>query len=133
MIEHLALAVVVLAAFYLIGLAVMAIFTPNIAARFLDGFASSFYTHITEMGIRLLVGWAFVVNAPRMLFSDMFFAFGNILVVTSVILLLLPWRWHQRFAQKVVSPIIRHVWLFGIVSLPLGGGILFAVINGAGD
>jgi hypothetical protein len=130
MIERVSAAIVLLAALYLLGLAAISFIAPHRAARFLNGFASSPRVHFSEMLLRLIVGCAFVMNASRMLYSEAFWLFGWLLIVTTVVLLLLPWRWHHRFAQKVVPPITRHVWLFGIVSLPLGGAILFAVLRG---
>lgn len=130
MIERVSAAIVLLAALYLLGLAAISFIAPDKAARFFNGFASSPRAHFSEMLLRLIVGCAFVMNASRMLYSEAFWLFGWLLIVTTVVLLLLPWRWHHRFAQKVVPPITRHVWLFGIVSLPLGGAILFAVLRG---
>ncbi len=130
MVEAIASAIVIAAAAFLICVAAMSFFAPKLATRFLDGFASSARAHMTEMTIRLVVGWSFVVYAPRMLYSDVFSVFGWVLVVTSAMLLLIPWRWHHRFAESAVRPLTRHVWLFGTVSLPLGGVILFAVLGG---
>lgn len=129
MLEPLAFAVVVLAALYLVGLAVASFVAPAKTAAFLNVFAGSARAHYTEIGIRLLVGAALVVAAPRMLYADVFYWFGWVLVVTSIILLLLPWRWHHRFAQRVVPPLTKRVWLFGLLSLPLGGVILFAALS----
>lgn len=130
MIETLALAIVVLAALFLLGLAAASFFAPSHAARFLGGFASSARAHVLEMAMRLIAGCAFVAYAPRMLYPGAFLLFGWVLVVSSLVLLLLPWRWHHRLARSVVPPIIHRVWLFGIISLPLGGVILFAVWHG---
>lgn len=130
MIEILALAIVVLTALFLFGLAAASFLAPSFAARFLGGFAGSARAHFLEMFFRIIVGCAFVAYSPNMRYSKAFFLFGWGLVVSSTILVLLPWRWHHRFAQQVVPPITRHVWLFGIVSLPLGGVILFAVLSG---
>lgn len=127
--ETLALAVVVLAAMFLIGVAAASFFAPELAARFLDSFASSARAHLAEMALRLLAGWAFVVYSPQMLYSSAFTLFGWVLVITSVLLLLIPWRWHHKFAQMAVRPLTRRVWLFGILSLPLGGMILFAAFG----
>jgi hypothetical protein len=129
-IEFLALAVVVLAAIYLIGVAAASFLAPRLAARFLDSFASSARAHLAEMAIRLLVGWAFILYSPQMLYGFAFRLFGWVLVVTSLLLLLVPWRWHHKFAQVAVRPLTRRVWLFGVISLPLGGVILFAVLGG---
>ena len=129
-IETLALAVVVLTALYLIGLAAISFLAPAQARRFLKGFAGSARARFAEMAIRLVVGCSLLVCAHRMLYPMAFLLFGWVLVATTAILLLLPWRWHHRFAEKVVPPITRRVWLLGMVSLPLGGIILFAVLHG---
>jgi hypothetical protein len=131
MIAIVALAIVVLAALFFFGLAAASFLAPAHAASFLGGFAGSVRAHVLEMLVRIIVGWAFVVSAPSMRFSGAFRLFGWVLVISSIVLLLLPWRWHHRFAQHVVPPITRHVWLFGIVALPLGGVIVFAVLGGA--
>lgn len=107
----------------------MAFFVPARATRFLNSFASSARAHYSEIVLRLIVGAALVVAAPGMLYSPTFLAFGWVLVTTSLVLLLLPRRWHQRFAQLVVPTVTRRVWLFGAVSLPLGGVTLFALLN----
>ncbi len=130
MLEVFASLVVIASAIYLICIAVVSFFAPSLATRFLDGFASSLRIHITEMLIRLLVGWSLVAYAPQMLYSAAFSVFGWILAITSVVLLLVPWRWHQRFARKAVRPLTRRVWVFGILALPLGIVILFAVSRG---
>jgi hypothetical protein len=130
MLEILALAIVVLTALFLFGLAAISFFASSYAARFLGGFAGSARAHFLEMLIRIIAGFAFVAYAPNMLYPSAFLLFGWALVVSTIVLLVLPWRWHHRFGQKFVPPIVRHVWLFGIVSLPLGGVILFAVLYG---
>lgn len=128
MMELLALTVVVLFAAYLIGLAVASVVLPDYAARFLNAFASSARAHYIEMSVRLIVGVSIVVASPQMRFADIFYLFGWLIVATSVVLLLLPWRWHNRFARIVVPPLTKRVWLFGFFSLPLGGVILYAAI-----
>ena len=130
MLKTLAMAIVVLAAIYLIGVAVASFLAPTHAAKFLDSFASSARAHLSEMALRLLVGWALIVYSPNMHYAVAFRLFGWVLVVTSILLLLIPWRWHHKFAQMAVRPLTRRVWLFGVLCLPLGGVILFAVLGG---
>ena len=127
--EFAALTLVVLAAVYLVGLGVASFVAPARTAHFLDAFASSARAHLIEISIRLLVGAALVVAAPRLLFADVFLVFGWVIVVTSIVLLVLPWSWHQRFAKVVVSPLTRRVWLFGLLSFPLGVVMLFAALR----
>lgn len=130
--EAAALAIVALAGVYLLVLGAMSLLAPSRASRFLLGFAGSPTKHYAELFLRFAVGAAFVLHAPRMLLSDVFDLFGWVLLVTTACLLLLPWRWHHRFARQAVSRATRYIALIGVVSLMLGGLILAAVVRGGG-
>lgn len=123
------MAIVLLSAIFLFILACLSLFTPKHAIRFLGGFASSAKTHYLEMIIRLIVGTAFIINAPNMLYSKVFMIFGWLLVGSTAILILLPWRWHNLFGQKIASPVIQQAWLIGIGSFLLSAFIAFAALN----
>ena len=99
MINLLASILVLLPGLYLIGFAVVLLLLPARATRFLGGFASSAFTHYLELILSLIAGGAILLFAPHMLFSDFFVIFAWILVVTTVGLFAVSWRWHQRFAQ----------------------------------
>lgn len=131
LVETVALFVVVQAGVYLLALGVISLVRPALASRFLLGFAGSAGAHYTELSLRLLVGGALVVQAPQMAFSAGFDLFGWVLLATSASLLLMPWRWHQRFAQRVVPRATRYIALLGLVSAALGGGLLAAVLVGS--
>ena len=131
MIEVFALAIVVLAALYFLALGAASLVAPSRASRFLLGFASSQPVHFAELLLRLVVGAALVVSAPRMLLSGAFNFFGWVLLVTTACLLLVPWRWHRRFAQHAVPQATRYITLLGVVSLGIGGIILAAVSRGS--
>ena len=130
MIEILTHVVVVLAGLYFIALAAASLLLPAQANRFLLGFADSAFKHYAEMFLRIVVGVALILHAPRMLHPGVFALFGWLLLVTSACLLLVPWRWHHRFAQYVLPRATRHITLIGVVSLLLGGLILAAVVRG---
>jgi hypothetical protein len=129
MIEILASTVVVIAGLYFIALAAASLFLPIRATRFLLGFADSALKHYAEMFVRLVVGAALILHAPHMLHSGAFALFGWILLVTTACLLVVPWRWHHRFARHVLPRATRHITLIGLVSLVLGGLILAAVVR----
>lgn len=116
---------------YFIALAAVALFRPAQANRFLLGFAGSAFTHYTELVLRLVAGAALLFHAPRMLLSEAFSLFGGLLLVTTILLLLVPWRWHHRVAQQVVPWAIQHITLLGLASLVIGGLILAAVVRGS--
>ncbi|MEO6445331.1 MAG: hypothetical protein ABIZ91_15290 [Gemmatimonadaceae bacterium] len=119
----LATAVVTLAGLYLIGLGIAALWRPQATKRFLGSFASSASVHFAELGVRIVVGIGLVLSSGRMLFSSGFFAFGWILIGTSVLLLAVPWQLHHRFAAWSVPIATKRLPLFAFGSL-LGGGIL---------
>ncbi|MGQ0798674.1 MAG: hypothetical protein ACT4NL_00980 [Pseudomarimonas sp.] len=125
-----ALAVVALFGVYLIGLGVACLALPTTASRFLLGFASSPTLHLLEMVIRIGFGAAFVLAAPALRPSPVFVGFGWLLVVTSILLLAVPWRWHRRFAEQSVPRALQFLHLIGLSSVCIGGFILFAVIVG---
>lgn len=130
MLETLALTLIVLTALYLCALAAASLIVPAKANHFLRGFASSARVHYVELSARLLVGAALLVYAPHMFASGVFTLFGWVLVLTTVCLLLLPWRWHRRFAQQAVTWAIAYIKVIGVFSLVLGGLMLAAVIRG---
>jgi len=112
--------IVVLAALWLIGLAVFALARPKSVENFFDKFASSAFTHFLEMFLRLLVGAAFVTYAPQMKFAFVFTAFGWLLIVTTAVLMIVPWKLHKKFAGRSLPMMYKSMTLFGVVSL-LGG------------
>jgi len=131
MTQMVALMLVLLTGLYLVGLAVVATLAPAKAARFLFGFASSARAHYLELVIRIIVGGAILLYAPRMLFSHLFSAFGWVLVITTACLLAIPWQWHHRFAQRAVPHAVRNLPLVSAASFVFGVFILTAVILGA--
>jgi hypothetical protein len=112
---------------YLLLLAAATFAAPRLAERFLGGFAGSLRAHAMEQGLRLVAGIGFVSHAPRARFPLGFEVFGWVLIATSAALLLIPWRWHQRFAQRVVPPLLRHKRMYGVAAGALGALVLWAM------
>ena len=119
---------VAVSATWLIGLAVFIAIDAGRARQFLEKFASSFRAHALEQFLRLTAGMAFIGFSSEMRYPSAFEAFGWVLVVSAVLLLLLPWRLHQRFAGLVIPPLTRHLTMFGLSALLLGAIILYAMV-----
>lgn len=132
MLNALTSVLVLLAGLYLVGLAAVAFVSPQMARRFLFGFASSALAHYSEMIIRLFVGAALLWHAPQMAFAGFFEVFAWVLIVSSLVLLALPWRWHRRFASWAVPLATRHMSLFALVSFAGGAFIILSVLYGPG-
>lgn len=123
---------VLLAGLYLVTLAAVALISPQRATRFLSSFASSAPAHFLELFVRLVVGAALVLYAPHMKFPGLFAVFGWVIVVTTIGLLAMPWRWHRRFATWSVPYATRSMWLFALGSLAAGVFVLLSVVLGPG-
>ncbi len=121
--------VVVAFALFLVGLAVTIYTRPSLAERFLSAFARSARAHYIEQAVRLVVGGSLVVSSSEMWQPELFRLFGWTIVLTTIGLLCIPWRWHHRFAQWVVPPVLRHRKLYGFGAAALGLFILFSVFT----
>lgn len=120
---------VMLAAFYLVGFGAIAVVVPSRASRYLHGFASSASVHLLELVARLTVGAALVGYASDMRFGGAFHILGLTLIITTLGLAVLPWRWHQRFARAAVPAVRPYLPAVGIVSIAAGAFVFWAVAS----
>lgn len=130
MTEALPLAMVAITAVFFVILGAASLVVPARASRFFLAFADSPFKHYAELATRFLVGGAFLLAAPYALWQGAFTLFGWVLVVTTTGLLLIPWRWHHRFARRAVPAALQFLPLVGVASIILGGLILWAVFHG---
>ena len=130
MTEVVALSIIAAAGLFLLALGTASLFAPSVAGRFLLGFAGSPTKHYAELAVRFLVGGALLLAAPGLPFADVFTLFARVLLTTTAGLLLIPWRWHHRFAQQAVPKALRFLPLIGVSSVALGGLVLWAVFRG---
>ncbi len=131
MIQSVALAVVTAAGAYLVGLGLACLVAPARAGRFLLAFASSARWHCVELSVRLVVGVALVLAAPRLLASSVLSIAGWVLLATTSALLALPWRWHRRIARETVPRVLSALPALGLGSIALGAAVLCAVFGSA--
>lgn len=111
---------------WLIGLAVAAVARPDSVKRFFDKFASSAFAHFLEMFLRLIFGVSFVYYAVRMKSPLIFTAFGWLLIVTTAVLVFVPWKLHRKFADRSLPMVNKWMTLFGAVSFLVGAFILYS-------
>ena len=131
MIDFVSDVVIVAAGLYLVALGISCFFQPGSAAKFLLGHASSAFLHYLELTLRLILGTALVQKAPALLYSQVFSLFGWVLIVTTAVLLLVPWRWHRQFALQAVPHALRYIKLLGASSLVLGALLAASVFVGS--
>jgi len=114
----------------LVAFSGVAFANPAIAERFLTAFACSARAHYVEQVVRVLIGAALVVRSPTMWQPNMFWLFGWAIVVSSAVLLCVPWQWHQRLAVRVLPLLVRYLRLYAIGSFVLGALLLYGVCAG---
>jgi hypothetical protein len=112
---------------YLLTLAALLVFSPERGKGFLLGFASSALTHYLEIGLRIVLGAAFVVHAPNMLLAPAFTAFGWMLIGTSTVLALLPWQWHNHFAKLSLPRVLKYPKLIAAFSAAMALFVIFSL------
>jgi hypothetical protein len=128
LIEGLALAVLSIAGTYFTALGAVSLWRPHEAKKFLLGFASSPTRHYGEVAARFVVGGSLVLVAPRLFHPAGFSLAGWALLITTAGLLVVPWRWHQRFAQRAVPRTAPYIPLMGACAVCLGGLLVAAVV-----
>ena len=114
----------------LIGFTCIVFVKPAPAKRFLMSFASSARAHYVEQACRLLFGASLVVLSSTMWQTNMFRVIGWAIVISSLALLLMPWRWHHRFGKRVLPTVVRHMTLFAVGVFVFGGLLLYGVFFG---
>lgn len=129
-INTIAAIIIVLAGTWLIGLAGVAVAKPDRVKQFFGKFASSAFIHLFEMFVRIIVGTAFVIYSPQMKFSAVFAGFGWLLILTTAVLLFVPWKLHRRFADRSLPLVTSRMILFALVSCFGGIILLFSFFLG---
>jgi hypothetical protein len=128
-----AIAGAILVAFglFLIGVAVVVFARPAVAKRFFMAFASSARTHYAEQAVRLLVGASLIVRSAAMWQPKVFWLVGWAIALSSLALVLAPWRWHHRFGEKVRPMLIRRMKVYAVGLSIFGALIIYAVLSEA--
>jgi hypothetical protein len=127
LIDAAAFFLILLFGLYLLVLAALLVFSPERGKGFLLGFASSALTHYLELGLRIIVGAAFVVYSPKMLFPTVFLVFGWMLIGTSAVLALMPWQWHNQFAKISLPRVLKYPKFLAAVSAAMAIFVIFCL------
>ena len=123
--------IVVIFGLYLISLLFISLWNKSVAIRYFGSFASSAKAHYLEQLLRLIVGVSFIIFSKFMLFSKMFNFFGWIIVLTTIVLLLTPWKWHHNFGKWAIPFTIRNLVFYTISASLFGVFILICVLKPA--
>jgi len=120
-------AILVAFGLFLVGLTVVVFVKPAVAECFFMSFASSARIHYTEQIIRLLIGALLIIRSGAMWQPKVFWLVGWAIVVSSLVLILTPWQWHDRLGEEVRPMLIRHMKLFAVGLLAFGVLLIYGV------
>ena len=98
MITTISQGIVLLTGVWLIGVSLMMLATPRRALRALSAMGGSNAVHFGELGLRLLVGIAFVLAAAMSKAPMAISVIGWFLAASAVTLMILPRRWHSAYS-----------------------------------
>jgi hypothetical protein len=91
--------------------------------------AASWRVNLTEQGLRIVAGAALVVRAPASKLPLAFEVAGWLLVAVSVLILVLPVRWHGAYGRwwlgRLTAPAIR---VLSPVPVLAGAGLIYAAL-----
>ena len=115
------------AAGFLLVLGLAIFFQKQRAVKFLGGYASSITINTLEALLRFLAGIAFVGASIYTKFPIVSFAFGVMLAVTAIPILLLP-KLHSHFARWAIPFAIRILPVYGAGAILLSGLLVYALL-----
>lgn len=125
--QEAALVVVAAASVWLIAIGLFMAVRPGRALRLLSLTASSHRINLTEQGFRLLAGAAVIVRSASSKLPDLFEIGGWFVVISSLLLMLLPLRWHAGYAiwwsRNLPTWAVRVI---ASLSVAAGVGLLYA-------
>lgn len=96
--EQIALAGTAAAGLWLIGVGALMALLPDTALQVLRLTASTRTINNSEQGLRLIAGLAVLLRSPASKLPQVFEIAGWFIILSSLLLLVLPLRWHSNYA-----------------------------------
>ena len=126
--QVIALLIVAASGLWLVCVALLMIVHPRDFLHFLSLTASTWRINVAEQSLRLLAGVALTVRAESSKLPILFELGGWFIVASSVVLVILPLRWHAAYAiwwsRRLTPSTVRAIAPF---SAALGMGLVYAV------
>lgn len=122
--------IVILFGIFLIFAGFLMYFKPEKTREIIAKAGSTYLINYLELGIRLLVGIAFVVLASFSIYTFYFKIIGIFLIVSSLLLMCLPIRLHNKFSRNAAEK-LKPIYLkiFGPISILIGILLLILLYN----
>lgn len=123
---------IILSGLWLIVSAVIMFIRPHSAKSIIAKAGSTNFINYMELSLRGIWAIAILLYAPLSKFPGFFELFGIMLGITTIILLLIPRKWHAGFAilssSKLTAPVLR---LSAPIAFAFGLFLIYAVIQAA--
>jgi hypothetical protein len=121
--------VMVIFGLYLISLLIITILNKKVAVSYFSSFASSARAHYLEQILRLIVGMSMLAFSKSMLYGQFFEIFAWIIILSTIVLILIPWTWHNKLGKWVIPLTIRNLKFYAVSASIFGVFILYCVIK----
>lgn len=123
-----ALVIVGLFGLFIILVGFVMLLFPTLAWKILKKAGSTPLINYGELTLRMIPAAGLILYASESRFPMVFQGLGWFMIGTSVVLMLLPRRWHYAYAQKcaaMLSP--QRIRMIAPLSFAFGGFILYAI------
>jgi hypothetical protein len=67
--------------------------------------------------------------SKSMLYAQFFEMFAWIIVLSTIVLILIPWTWHNKLGKRVIPLTIQNLKFYAVSASLFGIFILYCVIN----
>lgn len=94
---------------------------------FLRAFAATRWRHYVELSVRIVLAVALLASAGASRMPWLLFGLGLVILLSSVVLLLLPWTWHRAWAERLVPAVSERIGLLAAPALLLAMVLLWAL------
>ncbi len=122
--------IVILFGIFLIFAGFLMIFNPEKTKEIIAKAGSTYVINYVELGIRLLVGIAFFCIASFSIYTFYFKIIGIFLIVSSLLLMCLPIKLHNKFSRKAAEQLKPlYLKIFGPISILIGILLLTLLYN----
>jgi len=131
-VDTVALIIVTAAGIWLVAISLLMALRPRYCLQLFEKMASSLTAsnwrlQLTEQGLRIVAGAALIVRSPLSKLPLAFEVAGWCIVISSLLILALPIRWHGSYGHwctRWLSPVVIRV--LSPVPAIVGAGIVFA-------
>ena len=106
--KEVAFSIIVVNGIFLIFCGLIMFFYPEKAKQIISKAGSTFIINYAELGVRLIIGIAFILVETK--FENVYNFFGYFLMVSALLLMILPIKKHNQFSRNA-SNYLKPIYL----------------------